>query len=364
MSFFVWIKLATAKNDVFAYMEISKGLLFVGQLSSLACLTFPRWQLDSSQVLIYLISKSGEVKPSQSTIQNALVTIEPLPEESTLENTIGISSGAWLVVKPIYLDLVNTDIVDRSDVISVSEVIGPLFENEARVAMGQIFREVCPWFTSSSIITTRFEMSLNEEKRQADLFAYCSGDTLEPCLSAHEAGVYLVWPDASIESVTFQAQTAVDIIKSAQFSPADTSRLGPHKYFVGEAYSGTVTLRRQEKVLQLESEVEFLMRRLADRNNLQITDITSVIGAAAIVFPTEKGSYRSTQVGPTLKLIRENSGPHLKRLASAGRFLLVLLSADQAPLTAAQRDTTLLLRQMRESQNMQAKQINKLLERL
>ena len=239
---------------------------------------------------------------------------------------------------------------------AVSEVVGPLFESEARLAVGQALREVCPWFASSSPITTRFEMTFGAETRQADLFSYCDGDSLAPCSAAPEAGVYIVWPDASLSAVVEPALPAAAIGAGVRFSPADSSRLGPHKYFVGEAYSGSNGRRRCEKVHQLETEVEFLLRRFADRSGLHISDATSVIGAAAVVFPAEKGSHLGSQVGGVLQLVRENAGPHLMRLARAGRLLLVLLRADQAPQTAAQRDTTLLLREMRKAQNLLAKQ--------
>ena len=237
---------------------------------------------------------------------------------------------------------------------AVSEVVGPLFESEARLALSQVLREVCPWFASSSPITTRFEMTFGAEKRQADLFSYCAGDSLVPCSAAPEAGVYLVLPLPP--DLKDPALPAAAIGDGLTFSPADSSRLGPHKYFVGEAYSGTDARRRGEKVCQLETEVEFLMRRFSDRSGLRISDATSVIGAAAVVFPVESGSQRSSQVGGVLQLVRDNAGPHLQRLARAGRLLLVLLSADQAPQTAAQRDTTVLLRQLRKAQNLQVRQ--------
>jgi len=239
----------------------------------------------------------------------------------------------------------------------VSEIVGPLFESEARLAVGHALREVCPWFDSSSPITTRFEMALRNEKRQADLFCYCAGDSLGPCFAAPEAGVHVVWPDALLSAVVERALPAAAIGEGARFSPADPSRVGPHKYFVGEAYSGMGVSRRSDKVRQLETEVEFLMRRFADRSGLHISDATSVVGAAAVVFPAEKGPQRSSQVDSVLQLVRENAGPHLQRLARAGRLLLVLLSANQAPQTAAQRDTTVLLKQMRKAQDLQARQV-------
>ena len=242
---------------------------------------------------------------------------------------------------------------------AVSSVVGPIFESEARVALSQVLREVCPWFVSSSPITTRYEMALGGVTRQADLFCYCTGDSLAPCSGAPEAGVYLVWPDDSPSIVQEPALPAAAIGDGDRFSPADPSRLGPHKYFVGEVYSGTATSRRRDKVEQLETEVLFLMRRLADRSGLLISDATSVIGAAAIVFPVKKGSQRSSQVPGVLQLVRKYTGPHLKRLARAGRLLLVLLSTDQAPQSAAQRDTTTLLQHLRKEQMRQAQQVDR-----
>lgn len=94
---FVWIKLATATDDVFAYLEFHG--VFVGQLAALACSSFPRWHVDEGQVRIYMVAKAGEPKPNQSVIDEALASSDPLSEESTLESH-GISSGAWLVAKP------------------------------------------------------------------------------------------------------------------------------------------------------------------------------------------------------------------------------------------------------------------------
>ena len=231
----------------------------------------------------------------------------------------------------------------------VSVVVGPIFESEARTAVGNVFRGVCPWFTSSSPITTRLDLALGDESRQADLFAYCDGDTFEACSEATEAGIYVVWPEGG-NSISESALPAAAIPSITRFSPADTSRRGPHKYFVGEAYSGTDPQRRREKVWQLETEVEFLMRRFAERSGLNIVDATSIIGAAAIIFPATKRSPRRQQVPDMLQLVRNNAGLHLQRLSRAGRLLLVLLSLDQAPQTAAQRDTTSLLREVRNEQ--------------
>ncbi len=288
---------------------------------------------------------------------------------------VGVADGAFLLARVLGPPAATSDErtgggndsdadSDADDVVTtasplnaVSDVVGPIFESEARSALGHALREVCPWFASISPITTRLELTFGDEKRQADLFSYCAGDSLALCSAAPEAGVYVVWPDASLSPVVEPALPAAAIGDGDRFSPADASRHGPHKYFVGEAYSGANDVRRREKVRQLETEVEFLMRRFADRSGLHISDVTSVIGAAAIIFPAEKGLQRSLQVSKMQMLVRENAGPHLLRLARAGRLLLVLLSLDQAPLTAAQRDTAVSLRQIRTAQNLQARQL-------
>ena len=46
-------------------------------------------------------------------------------------------------------------------------------------------------------------------------------------------GVYIVWPDVSISAVVEPALPAPSIKDEVQFSPADSLRLGPNKYFVG-----------------------------------------------------------------------------------------------------------------------------------
>jgi len=350
----------------------------VARLADRVAGTFPDWDVSAEDITLFVVSKEYAEAVEDGDESNGIST-KKLFSGASLSSS-SVSNGTFLLAKLLAklpdpptsaLDEgdINTNDIDNlanitSPLNAVSEVVGPLFENEARLAISQVLREFCPWFDSSSPITTRFEMVFQDEKRQADLFSYCSGDSLVPCSDVPEAGVYIVWPDPSLLVVTNPPLPAAAIKGDANFSPADSSRLGPHKYFVGEAYSGVDVRRRREKVHQLETEVEFLKRRFADRSGISITDPTSIVGAAAVVFPVEKGSQRSSQVNVMLQLVREYAGPNLMRLASAGRFLLVLLSADQIPQTTAQRDTTITLRQMRNEMNNQHRQLSKILNRL
>ena len=88
----VWIKLATAKEDAFAYLET--GGLLVGQVAALACKEFPRWRLNAGQVRIHLVTVSGK-KPSEEEVDAAWATgTKPLAVSAA------VTSGAWLVAVP------------------------------------------------------------------------------------------------------------------------------------------------------------------------------------------------------------------------------------------------------------------------
>jgi hypothetical protein len=339
----------------------------VARLAGRVAGTFPNWDVSAEDITLFVVRKEYAEAVEDGDESMGISTKKLFSGASLFSSSV--SNGTFLLAKIPDEGDINTNDIDNlvtitSPLNAVSEVVGPLFENEARLAISQVLREFCPWFDSSSPITTRLEMGFQEDNRQADLFSFCFGDSLVPCLDVPEAGVYIVWPDPSLV-VADPPLPAAAIKGDANFSPAaDSSRLGPHKYFLGEAYSGMDVRRRREKVHQLETEVEFLMHRFADRSGVSITDPTLIIGAAAVVFPVEKGSQRSSQVKVMLQLVREYAGPHLMRLASAGRLLLVLLSADRIPQTTAQRDTAITLRQMRNEMNNQHRQLSMILNRL
>jgi hypothetical protein len=89
---FVWIKLATAKDDAFSKVRYLLNA-DVSDVASLACSSFPHWQVNAGQVRIYLVADSGLDEPSSSDIGNALLK-EPL------KITAPVESGTWLVAKP------------------------------------------------------------------------------------------------------------------------------------------------------------------------------------------------------------------------------------------------------------------------
>ena len=91
-STFVWIKLATAPEDEFAYLEIDGTL--VGKVIALACNSFA-WGLTANKLRIHLVAAPGStsVVPTSVAIDAALAQ-EPLPVNAAVD------SGTWLVAVP------------------------------------------------------------------------------------------------------------------------------------------------------------------------------------------------------------------------------------------------------------------------
>ena len=92
----VWIKLVTAKEDVFAKIFYSPGN-DASDVAALACKEFTHWRLNAGQVRLFMLAKAGP-KP-QLPAPEALKDLEPFAEEATLESA-GVTSGAWLVAVP------------------------------------------------------------------------------------------------------------------------------------------------------------------------------------------------------------------------------------------------------------------------
>jgi hypothetical protein len=127
------------------------------------------------------------------------------------------------------------------------------------------------------------------------------------------------------------------------FSPSDATRMGPHKYFVAEAYSGQSEKQRGEKVEQLETLIEYLKRRWEDRHESieglpRVTDITQIVGAAALVFSSSEVA-RASALERAEELVARKAAklPNLRRLAAAGRLVVIMLEKGQAPNTHFQR---------------------------
>jgi hypothetical protein len=92
-TFYVFIKLATAKEDEFAVLEAERGLC-VGQVAALACASLA-WGLTANKVRVHLVAECGE-EPSEEAIEAVLAT-------KHLSVSAAVPSGAWLVAVPTTL---------------------------------------------------------------------------------------------------------------------------------------------------------------------------------------------------------------------------------------------------------------------
>lgn len=220
---------------------------------------------------------------------------------------------------------------------SYQTVVGPTFEGEARSVLGSIFREVCPWATSNSDIISRM-LDRDGNSREGDLMCYLEGDTLGPCTALPSHGVRVV--EVAPPNVAVPPLPAIELPASTQFSPTDLAHRGPHKYFIGESYSGADRARMREKVAQLETLCGILQQRWEAQHEgaRPVEDLTEVVGAAALVF-SAGDSGRRVVLGEAVELVSRNAGQHLRRLIAASRLFVVMLDKGQSPLTVFQRAT-------------------------
>jgi hypothetical protein len=126
-----------------------------------------------------------------------------------------------------------------------------------------------------------------------------------------------------------------------RFSPTDATRMGPHKYFLAEVYSGQREEKWKAKAQQLDTLCEFLKSRWQDRHPGMpaVTDVTQIVGAAALIF-SAGASNRKEALLRAHELVTAHiteQCPNLARLAAAGRLLVIMLDKSQAPITLFQR---------------------------
>jgi hypothetical protein len=218
---------------------------------------------------------------------------------------------------------------------SYESVVGPTFEHEARLALGSVFREVCPWVTDYSDILSR-TLDRDGNAREGDLMCYLKGDSLQPCVSAPIHGVRVI--EIAAPDVAVPPLSAIDLPVDVQFSPTDFSRRGPHKYFIGEAYSGEDSRRMESKVAQLESLCGFLRQRWDGQHpERPATDVTEIVGAVALVFSAGDSSRLGVLNEVADRVSRKAVGANLQRLIAARRLFVAVLEKGQSPNTYFQR---------------------------
>jgi hypothetical protein len=166
------------------------------------------------------------------------------------------------------------------------------------------------------------------------VLCYVEGDSLGPCLSSRVHGIEVIEPPAIEPPLP-----PVAIPADRRFLPTDATREGPHKYFLAEAYSGANESVMIDKVVQLETLCAFLRSRWAEQHPGEgVTDVTELIGAAALIFSSGDAPRRAA-LTLAVALVQRTAatGPVLSRLMRAGRLLVVILDKSQSPLTYFQR---------------------------
>ena len=354
---FVWIKLASAKEDAFAkiFFPPCKD---IGDVATHACASFA-WGVPPNTVRLYMVAKSVDRRPSQLAIEAVLNKMEPIPEGATME-TAGVSFGAWLVATSTQIanlpienhayghmsfrhgggrsgSFISERTNPSSQTLSVSEAVGPTFEQEARDVLNELFRELCPWTTNHSPLLSRI-LDSNGIQWEADIMCYVHGDTLAPCVAFAGRGASLV---ESPGNTLMPALPPMPLPAEVPFSPTDATRIGPHKYFVAEVYSGQREEKWKEKAQQLDTLCAFLISCWRDRHPRipAATDVTQIVGAAALVFSTGISS-RKEMLKRSQEVVSDYIQvhcPNLARLAAAGRLLIIMLDKTQAPITYFQR---------------------------
>ena len=218
-------------------------------------------------------------------------------------------------------------------------MVGPTFEAEARVALEAVLPEAFPWLRSHSRLVSRQLELPAEGTREADLLCYTDADSLQPSVSVAAHGVRLIELG---DGVAQPPREALPIPAGLGFSPADRERSGPHKYILGEAYSGAQGSKMVEKVVQLDTLVGYMLRRWNDRSpENSAEDVTQLVGAGVLVFCAGTQPRRQVLDSAAELVVRVVAGagdcPSLRRLAHAGRLVVMVLEQAQCPMTTSQR---------------------------
>ena len=212
---------------------------------------------------------------------------------------------------------------------------GATFEAEARVALEAVLPEVFPWLRSHSrLVSRQLELPAEEGTREADLLCYTDADSLQPSISSAVRGVRLIELG---DGVVKPPREALPIPAGLGFSPADWERSGPQKYILGEIYCGAQGSAMEAKVRQLDTLVSFMLRRWNDRSpESSAEDVTQLVGAGVLVFcaGTKPGRQVLDSAAALVARVVAGAGcPSLRRLAHAGRLVVMVLEQAQCPLT-------------------------------
>jgi hypothetical protein len=224
------------------------------------------------------------------------------------------------------------------EVVSLTQMVGPQFEEEACKEMKRILPRVCPWADRIWGLERRDDLVLSSTgaAREADILGYMKERNPSPCVATDGVNIFL----PAEEALVLPAEPRIPL-GGRRFSPTQDAR-GAQKYFIAEAYSGSHYETILEKLAQLDTLLSFISSRFAERQGLMVApDLTSVVGACALVLSCGEGRRGDFLDGLVRRLRSEVDppGPNVWRMMRAGRFFIVALSARQTPSAHAIRIT-------------------------
>jgi hypothetical protein len=199
--------------------------------------------------------------------------------------------------------------------------------------MRQILGDLCQGLLTGTMTLQSRQLTDGAATRQADLFGYMRETAQAACCAVPHGGLQVLSLEPAIP-----AEAPLAIAADRCFSLYNP-RLGPHKYFLAEAYSGNRDDKRREKVRQLDSLLEFTKRRWEDLNRETVSDITAIIGVAGLVFsPGDKSRGAALELAVNLVKTEAAARPLTRRMMQAGRYFVMVLDPSQMPATLFQRD--------------------------
>ena len=274
----------------------------------------------------------------------------------------GFGAGAWLVAREVAPQLGAPE-----EAQSVTAMAGPTFEAEAQAALEAALPEVFPWLRSCSRPVPRHLEPPSEGAREAGLLCVTDADSLLPSLSSAVHGVRLIeLGDGVVEPPCEALPTPAGPPGCPPAAGERSSASGPRKCILGEAYSGAQAGKMEAKVAQLDTLVGYMLRRWNDRSpDCRAEDVTQLVGAGVLVFAAGTQPRRQALDSAAALVARVVAGagcPSLRRLARAGRLVVMVLEQAQCPLTTSQRALAAGLDRLDAAAEKNSEQLEKLTE--
>ena len=317
---FVWIKLATEKDDAFSKVRYLLNA-DISDVAALACSSFPHWQVNAGQVRIYLVADSGLDEPSSSDIDNALLK-EPLKITAPVESGACPREETSLQLRLI--DALERNLAladDRSFAVSV--LSDPQYEEDARNWLPSQLLQRCGLVVVDKVLPQRTSLGgLQWDFRAPVLIAQT-----EPHPNL-ELGEFEIFPSGT---PFYHRPKRVDPrnLTPTKLNSSDDVLPSAHYFALFEITTSTKWSMRSRR--SGDDTYKTMMTRLNERlaktldrakeegfvsNDARITDLVAVVG---VVAPTSCNDSVSTTMS------KGNDVPLLlKEMMDAKRFVVFI----------------------------------------